>query len=70
MLVYVEADGERAFHGSLELRPEQEAPVRVIATRREQRPACRDVTARLALEHSRQVEDVAAILGFDPEADR
>lgn len=67
MLRDVEPDNEVTEHRSLEADAEEQPPLRVPTTWREERPACLDVAARLALEHASEVEHITPALRFDPE---
>ena len=69
MLRDVEPDNEVTEHRPLEADVEEQPPLRVPTTRREERPPCLDMAARLALEYASKVEHITPALGFDPERD-
>lgn len=69
MLRDVEPYNEVAEHRPLEVDVEEQPPVRVPTTRREERPPRLDMAAWLALEHASKVEHIPPALRFDPERD-
>lgn len=70
MIGDVETDNKVTEHRPLEADVEEQPPLRVPTTRREERPPCLDMASWLALEHASKVEHIPPALRFDPERDR
>ncbi len=58
MLPHLEADGEDAFHGTLEAHAEEQTPVRVPTARGKQRPAAGGLNGSVVLDDAREVKDI------------
>ena len=67
MIGDVETDDKVTEDRPLEADAEEQPPLRVSATRREERPPCFDMAVRLCLEHASQIEHITPALGFNPE---